>query len=116
MENDVDICLALDMHPEVEKSIIDGVPRIAVTYGPMLLALDSHFGNSIWETTLLREKDLQLERIDNPSAHNMEFVCDGVINGERAAVHLVDYCSAAKGSPDDEFLVWIAIGGLSEPA
>lgn len=108
------ITLTLDMAVAVEAAVVDHDPSVGITYGPLVLAIDSHYGTPIHGTSVLSDgTSIELKRVDGNAGQNryfpiVLFECEGEINGERQKVTLVDYASA--GSTDkknDRFKVWI---------
>ncbi len=100
--------IVLGFHTEVTPvhADIDGDPYMALSYGTVLLALDSHFGNDVFETALPATPAL------TPvpgTAYRMEFTAPGQDAGKDATVHIVDYATAGKKAAGDKFTVWVKV-------
>lgn len=103
------ISLSFKTEFNITHAVIDNIPRMSISYGAVLLALDSSSEKNIWAICLSSGAVDNIER-HNSSTHYLEFTCDGLVDGNKSRVVLVDYCSAAKNNPEDEFLVWIPEG------
>jgi DUF1680 family protein len=108
--------LSLDMPVRCIDGFVDenGDENIAVTYGPILLAIDSRYGTPIDSTKIKLKNDcVELKSIlddDSSYAPLVKFMSSGSIDGKLKEMTLVDYASA--GSIDnikDRFRVWLPI-------
>lgn len=106
IDKSVSISLNFKMEFDITHAVIDNIPRMSISYGVILLALDSYFETNIWKVCVSGGAIDNIEQ-NNSLTHYLEFACDGVVDGNKSQVVLVDYCSAAKNNPEDEFLVWI---------
>ena len=96
-EGESTVTLMLDMRLEVERVVIDDKKYLSYHYGPLLLALDTHFGGTL-ESRLSASDVLKPVKDDGALVH--------FTSGD---VHLVDFASAGKNDPDgDLYTVYIA--------
>jgi DUF1680 family protein len=89
--------LDMTMPLKQEQHEIEGKTYLSYTYGPLLLAADTHYGCKLW-----REIDpaAGVIRTHEGSTSLVHFVCDGV--------HLVDFASAGGNDPaHDQYTVFI---------
>ncbi len=104
--------ISLDMSIKCIDAVVDETESIAVTYGPILLAIDSRYGTPIDSTEIkLKEDCVVLKSVLADVAGYaplVKFMHSGRINGKLKEITLVDYASA--GSIDnikDRFRVWL---------
>ena len=91
------VCLDMTMPLVKEQHEIEGKPYLSYTYGPLLLAADTHYGCALW-----READAgaSITAVEAGSTSLVHFVTDGL--------HLVDFASAGGNDPaPDQYTVFI---------
>jgi len=105
--------LAIDMTTEFIRATINGEEQVAVKYGPLVLAIDSRYGTPI--------KSTMIEAADDPALASagygidewtpqVKFKINGMINGKKQMITLVDYASAGSIDPGvDQFRLWIPL-------
>jgi hypothetical protein len=90
---------------------VKGEPRVAVSYGPLVLAVDSRYGAAIDAVTLGLGSDGQIYLSEQPAdtvAPFVRFEAPGVIQGKLGRITLVDYASAGSiDKANDSFRIWI---------
>lgn len=92
-----DVQLSLEFKIVKTKCEIDDDKYVEIKYGPLLLALDTHFGNELWHRI---DADADVERVDTEGKSIVHFVTDGA--------HLVDFASAGSNVPGtDTYTVFI---------
>ncbi len=87
-----DCSVTLELFPRltVEEVEIEGEPYLTYHYGPLLLALDTHFGGAL-DTPLT--KDAIFERVEDEGS---------LIHLRSGDVHLVDFGSAGRKDPEND--------------
>ena len=96
-EGESTVTLLLDMTLTSESVEIDEKKYLTYHYGPLLLALDTHFGGSL-EAKLSATDNLK--RVEDK---------DALVHFALGDVHLVDFGSAGKNDPDNDlYTVYIA--------
>lgn len=91
------VTLLLDMPLVCEKIEIDGKKYLSYHYGPLLLALDTHFGGTL-------ENKLSALDVLKPVEDK-----DALAHFALGDVHLVDFASAGKNDPENDlYTVYIA--------
>lgn len=96
-EGNYTVCLDMTMPLVKEQHEIEGKPYLSYTYGPLLLAADTHYGCALW-----READAgaSITAVEAGSTSLVHFVTDGL--------HLVDFASAGGNDPvNDQYTVFI---------
>jgi DUF1680 family protein len=105
------IVLDLDLKIEFIRADINEEPRVAVKYGPLVLAIDSRYGTPIGSTRIRVQENPMLEFISVPEENDIPqvlFKTAGKINGKEDQITLVDYASAGSiHAGVDEFRVWV---------
>ena len=95
-EGESEYTLTLDTSPRCERVQIDGEDYLSFHAGPLLLALDTHFGGSL-DSTL--RADVTLKPAASPSAL-VRFLAEDV--------SLVDFSSAGRADPEhDTYTVYV---------
>ncbi len=89
-EGESTVTLLLDMTLSSEKVEIDGENYLSYHYGPLLLALDTHFGGSLEAKLSVNDS---FKRIEDK---------DALVHFVLGDVHLVDFGSAGKNDPDND--------------
>ena len=104
--------LSLDMPIKCINAVVDETESVAVTYGPILLAIDSRYGTPIDLTEIeLKDDGVELKPVlmgDSSYSPLVKFMCSGRIDGKLKEITLVDYATA--GSIDnikDHFRIWL---------
>jgi DUF1680 family protein len=94
-----------------EVTTVDGEPSVAVSYGPLVLALDSRYGTPIEATVLDGDSSFELLPVETGTwIPQVKLQARGAINGRRQPITLVDYASAGSLAPgEDEFRLWIPV-------
>lgn len=94
---DYTITLDMEMPLQKEEHDIDGNPYLSYTYGPLLLAADTHYGGALWQDV---DAAADVVRAEAGSTSLVRFITDGV--------HLVDFASAGGNDvQNDEYTVFI---------
>ena len=105
------ISLSMKMNKQIIKSTINNEERVAVKFGPVVLALDSRFGDYTENVRLDLDSESALKVLELDSDEFMpqvKFLAKGEVNGKSKEVILVDYASAGSLNPGkDKFKVWI---------
>ena len=89
-EGESTVTLLLDMKLEAEKVEIDGGNYLSYHYGPLLLALDTHFGGSL-------ESKVSASDAFKPVEDDL-----ALVHFASGDVHLVDFASAGKNDPEND--------------
>lgn len=91
------VCLDMTMPLVKERHEIEGKHYLSYTYGPLLLAADTHYGCDLWRAI---DASAMPNALEAGSTSLVHFLCDGV--------HLVDFASAGGNDPqNDEYTVFI---------
>lgn len=98
----------LDMNPRVVEGGVG--KRIAILYGPMVLAVDERYGGVIDSVVINLSENmvpkLEREKFEATGKPVIMFNIDGTVDGKSRKVTLVDFISA--GSHEDtNFAVWL---------
>jgi DUF1680 family protein len=108
-----EVLVEMEMKVQQIEAKINEEARVAVKYGPLVLAIDSRYGTPIMSTSIRAMENPELVNIpisDDQFTPQVMFKTDGKINGQCKQITLVDYASA--GSIDhgvDEFRLWIPV-------
>ena len=86
-------------------------PSVAVSYGPVVLAIDSRYGTPINNTAINEKNEFELVPLHDDTWSPLVHVrCNGTINGIRQRILLVDYASAGSiEAGKDEFRLWLPL-------
>ncbi len=106
------VTLSMTMPVGVRRWAIDGEDSAAISYGPLVLAMDSRYGTPIQDCEILLDgEEPRLEREgDGGLAPMVRFAVRGRYRGEERRITLVDYASAGSIDPEkDRFRVWIPV-------
>ncbi len=91
------VCLDMTMPLVKEQHEIEGKPYLSYTYGPLLLAADTHYDCELWREA---DADASIAAAEAGGTSLVHFVTDGL--------HLVDFASAGGNDPTkDEYTVFI---------
>lgn len=91
------ICLDITMSVVKEEHTINGKQYLSYTYGPLLLAADTHYGGPLWCPA---DADAPVIPIETNGSSLVHFITDGI--------HLVDFASAGSNAPsNDQYTVFI---------
>lgn len=102
-----EILLKTEFAVFAERGEIDGGKVVAYHWGPLLLSLDSAYGNDVNDTSVFENAVLKkTEKMQGVLAH---FVCKGLSGGRETDIDLIDYASAGRARKEDEFRVWIPV-------
>ena len=107
-----EVNLNFEMKAEFISAKIENEERVAIKYGPLVLAIDSRYGTPIHATMIKKAEKPKLIHIhnDNELTPQVKFQIDGRVNGKNQKVTLVDYASAGSLNPGiDEFRLWIPV-------
>lgn len=107
-DNDNVYNLLLTMPINVEKTEICSQKVASYTYGPVLLATDTFFGETLYSTTI--DENAVIRKSQEETQHNeiVRFEVSGTIRGIPKNIHLIDYASAGMKRPGkDLFRIWI---------
>ena len=96
-----------------EVTTVNDEPSVAVSYGPLVLALDSRYGTPIYETVLDAGSPFVLLPMGGGEwSPQVKVEARGTTRGKPGTITLVDYASAGSLAPgEDEFRLWIPVGG-----
>jgi DUF1680 family protein len=107
--------LEMKMKVEYVRAGINDEPRVAVKYGPLVLAIDSRYGTPIRNTRIRMQDSPVLEPAgldDQQGIPQVMFRVPGMIDGKEGKITLVDYASAGSLAPGvDEFRLWLPVYG-----
>ncbi len=107
------LVLNLEMRAGYQQADINEEPRIAVKYGPLVLAIDSRYGTPVDATRIKFDEDPVLHPMQTASdqeSPQVLFSVPGLVNGINTMITLVDYASAGSLDPGiDEFRVWLPV-------
>ena len=102
-----EILLKTEFAVFAERGKIDGGEVVAYHWGPLLLSLDSAYGNDVNDTSVFENAvPEKTEKMQGVLAH---FVCKGLSDGRETDIDLIDYASAGRARKEDEFRVWIPV-------
>lgn len=108
-----DVDLDLEMTVSKFEADINDEDRMAVKYGPLVLAIDSRYGTPIESTMIKYRETPELEPVALQAGSNIpqvKFQTTGQINGRETRITLVDYASAGSLEPGvDEFRLWLPV-------
>lgn len=95
---DTEVLLCLDMAFVKTESIIEGTNYLSYNYGPLLLTLDTHFGNSIDDCA---DENGNITKLEVKNG-------DSLVHFKVGNIHLIDFASAGSIEPDkDVYSVFI---------
>jgi DUF1680 family protein len=109
-ETGENVSVELEMEPFFVHATIANTERVAIKYGPLVLAIDNRFQTPINGTKIKCSKRPVLNALstENEFIPIVKFSIDGEINGKCDKVTLVDYASAGSLNPNiDKFRIWI---------
>ncbi len=102
--------LFLSLPLNVEVAAV-GMQKVATyTYGPVLLATDSYFGEPLYSTTIDENTTFKRSKEDAEQNEILRFEAGGTIRGIPKTIHLIDYASAGMKTPGKDFFrIWIPV-------
>ncbi len=103
--------LELEMKFDFFEAEIEEEERLAVKYGPLMLAVDSRYATPAGFTMIRKTGTPELSISPVPDGQNIpqvKFLTEGRVHGRKTMITLVDYASAGSQAPGiDEFRMWI---------
>lgn len=97
--------ITLDLKPEFEinRVKINGKKYAYITYGCVLLAIDSNLNECIYDIEI-SDSSIKRENFDD---YLIGCSIDGYLNDKKIRVNFVDYASSAKVNIGDEFTIYV---------
>lgn len=92
------------------RAVLDGQETQAVTYGPVVLAIDTVNGTPVYSTTI--DPDAAISPVDAGEKHIVRLETTGTVRGKKQKLILTDYATSGMEHPGrDRFRVWLPVTG-----
>jgi hypothetical protein len=107
--------LSLELPSGFIKETVDDRESLALTYGPLVLALDTRYGAPLHDTEIDPEAQLEPATGEPPAGGEewvpmVRFKAKGRHGGRSRKITLVDYASAGSLDPQkDRFKIWLPL-------